>query len=170
FIEQNMPEDAYIFGFMGFSWGGKLAYYLAQRWNEVKGLLPAVIMGDSGFNNPTAGMDKAVRDTAIRVQMEAYKDVAMAEVLIYKIDCLSHVESAREMPKPKPYSGHVLYLNALKDGLTPSKQENLSILRELATDLDIVDFPDYDHIGLITDPSLNTLYKELLCNIINKQR
>ncbi|MEG2269203.1 MAG: hypothetical protein RSC68_33355, partial [Acinetobacter sp.] len=80
------------------------------------------------------------------------------------------VESAKGMPKPKPYSGHVLYFNSIKDGLTPSKQENLSMIRELATDLDIVDIPNCNHEEIITDQSLNTLYREYLCNIINKQR
>ncbi|MGL5937156.1 MAG: non-ribosomal peptide synthetase, partial [Phocaeicola sp.] len=51
-LEQNLPEDVRLFGFMGFSWGGKIAYNLAGHWSELKGQLPAVIMGDTYFNNP----------------------------------------------------------------------------------------------------------------------
>jgi len=46
-LEKDIPKIGHVNTFIGFSFGGELAYHLAYRWNDKYGCAPAVLMGDT---------------------------------------------------------------------------------------------------------------------------
>jgi surfactin synthase thioesterase subunit len=51
-LERDIPTDAHVFGFLGYSWGGELGYSLAARWQERHGGKPNVYLCDTFIFDP----------------------------------------------------------------------------------------------------------------------
>ena len=161
-LDMLLPPDARIAAFMGFSWGGKVAYNMARNWHEETGELPAVIMGDTAFNNELADRAMIVEDVTPE-QLEAYHNMIAAEDLVLKFNSVYQMEK-NEAPV-ESYDGPVVYLNAMKNGLTDKKKDNLEIVRRIAAHLQIIDFPDSDHDDMFMDQSLTATYTEILVKL-----
>ena len=49
-LDRDIPKDARVFGFLGYSWGGELAYLLARIWQKRHGGIPNVYLCDVYIN------------------------------------------------------------------------------------------------------------------------
>ena len=47
YLYRDIPEDARMFGFLGYSWGGEVSYSLATRWQQKRGGQPHVYLCDT---------------------------------------------------------------------------------------------------------------------------
>ena len=52
YMYRDIPEDAHVFGFLGYSWGGEVSYSLATRWQQKRGGIPRVYLCDTPFSSP----------------------------------------------------------------------------------------------------------------------
>ena len=52
YMYRDIPEDAHVFGFLGYSWGGEVGYSLATRWQQKRGGIPRVYLCDTPFSSP----------------------------------------------------------------------------------------------------------------------
>ncbi len=154
-----LPEDADIKAFMGFSWGGKVALDMAEMYAEETGKKPLVILGDTAFNNATDGREMTVADVTPE-QMEMYHGLISAEALTDKFNIVFRMERS-ETPQPT-YDGPVVFLNAMKNGMTERKTDNLSIIKRLLPNVEIIDFPDCDHDDMYMRLDLNDKYSEII--------
>jgi amino acid adenylation domain-containing protein len=162
-LDLLLPEDAHVAAFMGFSWGGKVAYHLARMLNQYTGQQPAVIMGDTYFNNENSGQWASASDIDAE-QLAAYHNMLSAEELAFKFNCVLELEK-QDIPMAA-YPGHIIYLNALKGGNAETKKDNLQIVRSYAPDLEMIDFPDSDHDDLFMDQELIGKYTEILTKLL----
>jgi amino acid adenylation domain-containing protein len=162
-LDMLLPQDAEVAAFMGFSWGGKVAYNMARMLHEYTGKTPAVILGDTAFNNELTDREMTVDDVTPD-QLQAYGNQIAAEDIVNKFNSVYYME-LHDVPV-EPYEGHVVFLNAMKDGLTEKKKDNLRIVHEIAADLEVVDFPDSDHDDMFMDQSLTQTYTDILTKLI----
>ena len=162
-LDLLLPQDAEVAAFMGFSWGGKVAYNMARMLHEYTGKTPAVILGDTAFNNELTDREMTVDDVTPD-QLQAYGNQIAAEDIVNKFNSVYYME-LHDVPV-EPYEGHVVFLNAMKDGLTEKKKDTLRIVHEIAADLEVIDFPNSDHDDMFMDQSLTQTYTDILTKLI----
>ena len=51
-LDRDIPADARMFGFLGYSWGGELGYSLATIWQQRHGGHPRVYLCDTFIHDP----------------------------------------------------------------------------------------------------------------------
>ena len=51
-MEHDIPADAQVYGFLGYSWGGELCYSLANVWRKRHGGSPNVYLCDTYYHEP----------------------------------------------------------------------------------------------------------------------
>jgi amino acid adenylation domain-containing protein len=51
-LDRDIPADAHVFGFLGYSWGGELGYSLAAQWQQRHGGKPQVYICDTFVYEP----------------------------------------------------------------------------------------------------------------------
>jgi thioesterase domain-containing protein/aryl carrier-like protein len=54
YLHREIPEDAHLFGFIGFSWGGEVVCSLVNQWQQERGAIPNVYICDTYLNEPDA--------------------------------------------------------------------------------------------------------------------
>ena len=161
-----LPDDVRIDVFIGFSWGGELAWHLARRWQEATGQKAAVVMGDTileyrdgiDINSLLVKPSDIPEETII-----ASKGLVTAEGVAHRLNCVTFVKS-HDVPIGK-YEGQVIFLNAMKSDFKEEIKEKLPLFYDIAPNLHVIDFPEHDHVGLVVDKTLNPYYTELLLNL-----
>ena len=161
-LEQNIPQEAHIAGMIGFSWGGVLAYRLCESWSRLRNEKPFAILGDSYLINAVDGY---------RQQTVSEKDfpenlfdltagaITQQEVIRKTNISIRMDNTVTEIPS---YDGPVIMLNALQSISRELKQKNLELLKKIAKNAEIVDFPNHSHNDLFFDQSQVPTYLKLM--------
>lgn len=156
-IESNLPQDATISIFFGFSWGGELAYLLGQRYAADTGQTPVIFMGDSHLDKSDYLADGAVG--VLYTMLKRYENSPVAGLIEKKARLVERMQ--RDSGKMPEFEGRVILLNALKTAVTPGNEHNISLWRQIAPNLEVIDL-DYEHEELSGNQTLIPFYDELL--------
>lgn len=156
-IDGKLPQDVTISLFFGFSWGGELAYLIGQKYAADTGKKPVIIMGDSHLDKK----DYLARDAGaiIHTMLKRYENSPLAALIEKKVRLVEKMQ--RNSGKMPEYEGRVILLNALKTAVTPGNEHNISLWRQIAPNLEVIDM-DYEHEELSIDQNLIPFYNELL--------
>ena len=161
-LENNIPSEARLAGLVGFSWGGMLAYRLADSMEDFRGERPFVMLGDSYFINQT---DEGRQD---ELSPDAYPDnlfeltggaITKHEVIRKMNISIRLDNTVTSIPK---YDGKVILLNAHLHADPVRKKKNIKMIQELASDLVIIDFPKHSHDDLFFDQEQVRYYFEIM--------
>ena len=139
----DMHEGERVVAFMGFSFGGKLSYELARRWNARSGQLAKVLLGDTRIDPESL---YAVRHPA---------DEANAEPLeLWMCAYFDHIGD----PLPIPgYKGEVVLYNARRD--FDPKDRSVELWKEILPSIRVVDVDD-NHNGLFENAGHFETYRK----------
>ena len=168
-VAENIPDGAELFGFLGFSFGGEIAYHLACKWTKSRGGTPAVIMGDT-FLKRTIGKDQVQLLTgesfgdALERFMES-EGLSMDEIL-YMANLMRRLDATYK--NVMSYEGPVIYLNAMKDNTEDTLREKLGLLNEIKPDAGIIDLPDKDHGSIFLDPGMEEVFVRIFRQMLDK--
>ena len=163
-LEQNIPENGKIAGMVGFSWGGALAYWLCVRWSKIRNEKPFAMCGDTYFismtdefrQHPVSEADFPENYFDLTGGIITQKEVIRKTNISIAMDC-----SVKDGELPE-YDGTVIYLNAEKDCDLNIKARNLEILRDIAPNTQVTNFPDHAHNDLFFDAALIPKYLEMM--------
>lgn len=132
YLKMKMPAGANIHAFIGMSWGGEQAYWLACRWSHETGTHPIAYISDTRLNQEDAEIDEA---TYIRFanyvktlspQQAEIPTEQLAQLLKEKYDMIKHLK----MPDFPHYDGPLVLFCAKKDH--PDVEEYISRWTTLA--------------------------------------
>lgn len=166
-----IPEDAEIFGFMGFSFGGELAFGMASLYRRLTGRKTVTIMGDSTL--PKSGKNPVVKTTAgyFREIVESF-DQKEHEYTDEELQMLADLTNITHEicceNSLKPYSGRVIFLNALKSTNEKLIKDKMDALDYYAPKAEIHDFPEYSHSGIFTSTDLHPFYQDMMKKLIDE--
>lgn len=168
-LEKELPEEAALWGFAGFSFGGQLAVSMADAWQKRTGERKPVLMGDTLMHlvYPGKTFHRLTEDDPyIRMVTERskkYGDSAVnepLEITLKKqnavIDLLNTVHTNLK------YEGPVLYLDAGMDYDDATEQVKLAVVRSLYPHLRLRSFPKLFHNDLyLLNDEMISFYQEL---------
>ena len=156
-IEVNMPQDATISVFWGFSWGGELAYHIACRYAQATGHKPAIFMGDSHLDKEAYFTEEA--QNQLKKMMERYVNTPNAAIVERKARIVGKMQATNiEIPS---YDGPVVLFNALKTASSPGNTVNIERWKQYVPHLEVIDM-DNEHEDLSKDQQLIPFYMDLL--------
>ena len=158
-VEANIPDGAALFGFLGFSFGGEIAYHLACKWVERWGGKPVVIMGDT-FLKRTIRKDQVEQliKESFGSTLERFmvsEGLSMDEIL-YMANLVRRLDATQK--NVQHYDGPVVLLNAKKDSSEETLREKLKVLNEIEPEAEIIDLKDQDHGSIFLNPEMEALY------------
>ena len=157
FLDTNLPQNATVSLFCGFSWGGELAYLLGQQYAADTGYKPVIIMGDSHLDKKDYFGEEAL--DVLRVMLKRYENSPVAAMVENKARLIGRMQrGAGIMPE---YNGRVILLNALKTAVTPGNEHNVSLWKKTAPNLEVINM-DYEHEDLSCKQDLVPFYIELI--------
>ena len=161
-VENNLPDGARLAGTAGFSWGGELAYRIAEYWARTRGEKPFVLCGDTYFINAVEEyrQEEITADSYPENLFELTGGAITQKEVVRKTNISIRMDnSVTVMPQ---YDGPVIMLNALS-GIEPKKKKaNLDLLKSLAPETEIIDFPNHAHNDLFYDGNLVPVYLDLM--------
>lgn len=167
-IRYYLPEGTTVYAFLGHSFGGDIAYRLAERWEKDLGEHPYVYMVDTYLRVYDATHFEEYKhdllnrfDFQTRVKVEAFWMVSA-----YCLDVAKKLGDGKAMPsypgpvrlfsatqvKEDPTLAQVLPVKAVMRDDNP----NVQAWKALAPDL-IVDYVDSDHITILTVPEFRDI-------------
>ena len=149
-IDMNIPADAKVFGFFGFSWGGVQAYHLACKWRDATGLSLPVFLGDSHLRN-NAETERQMEE------FEAQIERKMPEMLKVKHAMIKRLEDNAAYPH---YDGPVVLFNAKR--LNPLEEYNLNEWRKIVSQLEVIDVDDEHNNLFMTEDYVDLITEQLL--------
>lgn len=154
-LEFNLPADARVLAFWGFSWGGELAYLVGQRYAMQTGTRPVMFLGDSHLDKELFFSPES--QAVLKALIDRYAGTANAEIAERKARIVAKMQDASiVMPA---YEGHAVLFNALKSATSPRNVVNIQRWKALIADLEVIDM-DCDHEEMSLDPSLTTFFTE----------
>ena len=161
-IEGHIPDGAVLFGFLGFSFGGEIAYHLACKWVQKRGGRPVVILGDT-FLKRTIRQDQVEQLTreSFGTALERFmvsEGLSMDEIL-YMANLMRRLDATEK--KVTHYDGPVVYLNARKGNSEETLREKLQVLREIEPEAEMLDLNDQDHGSIFMDPEMEATYRQI---------
>ena len=166
-LDRDIPRDAKVQAFMGYSWGGEQAYWLAKRWQELRGECANVYMGDSHIHNKNYIKmdDAAIAKEAMSLAGQHHIDIksldqkalqAALKLAVKKIGIAERMHCDEPFPV---YDGHVTLFNALRDN--PDMENNLEQWKRVAPKLKVVDV-DANHLDFVLgDQYIGIVTKEI---------
>lgn len=167
-VRETVPEDASLWGFAGFSFGGQLAVSLADAWRKEKGEYPYALMGDTLIQHMVPGKvlpplnaeDPLIR--AISRRGERYGDSAVNEPLEAILDKQNKTVRLLNTVKTNlKYEGPVIYLDAQQDYEPLMEKAKVAIVRSFYRNIRVFEFRDYYHNDLYLSREMLTFYKNL---------
>ena len=161
-LERNIPKGARIAGMAGFSWGGILAYRLCERWSTFRDEKPFALMGDSYLINAVDGYrqtEVSEKDFPENLFDLTAGAITQQEVIRKTNISIRMDNTVTSIPE---YDGPVIFLNALQNYNKELKQKNNELLKKLAKNAEIIDFPNHSHNDLFFDESQVPLYLKLM--------
>lgn len=173
-ISKALPVNSKVFAFMGFSFGGELAAYVADKWSkEHKGEMFPVILGDSYFVDRKLSY---MNFTSLNAMLE--KQRINSEFDFEAMSTYAHSIVALLVQNREPiicYRGKVIYLLAgkknestddLKTYYNILSEENQNCIHTMFKDLQIEIFPNYSHEELFENQLLTQKYTKLLLQLL----
>ena len=166
-----LPEDARVTAFMGFSFGGELAFGMADGWKKLTGKSAAVVMGDSTLPKSGDHTDELTLTSAqeLKKLVETFEHKEhdyTQEELQTLADLNNMVGVICSENSLAPYDGRVIFLNAHKNSTDEMMRVKMDALRYYAPQAEIHDFPDYSHSGIFSSEQLHPFYRELIKKLI----
>ena len=161
-LERNIPKGASIAGMIGFSWGGVLAYRLSEYWSRYRGEKPFAMLGDSYLINGVDGYrqtEVSEKDFPENLFDLTSGAITQQEVIRKTNISIRMDNTVKDIPE---YDGPVILLNAMKNYSRELKQKNIELLKRIAKNLEIVDFPNHSHNDLFFDESQVPVYLKLM--------
>ena len=169
-----IPENAPIFGFMGFSFGGELAFGMAGSWKKETGRNVVTIMGDSTLpesgkrpGGPELTSAQKLRELIDQFEHkdheyteEELETLADLTNMVHVICCENSLE---------PHDGRVIFLNACRNSTDTLMKNKMDALNYYAPNAEIHDFPDRSHSGIFSDEDLHPFYRELMEKLIGEE-
>nr|MCR4762277.1 amino acid adenylation domain-containing protein [Lachnospiraceae bacterium] len=167
-VQEHVPADACLFGFLGFSFGGEIAFHLACKWVAGHGgRPPAVILGDT-FLKRTIPEDQVEVlteknfDSALEHFMAA-EGLSMDEIL-YMANLMRRLDATQK--NVMHYEGPVVYINAKKDSTEAALREKLALLEEIEPEAQRIDLKDEDHGSIFLKPEMESLYLRVFSRLM----
>ena len=165
-LDRDIPVGAHVFAFVGYSWGGEQAYWLARRWYELRGDSPNVYLGDSHihYNDSTEMSEETIASEVAAVASRHQIDLltvdqsvmqAVQQLVVRKAGVVERLQCTDPFPA---YEGHVTLFNALKENL--DMEHNLEEWHRVASRLKVVD---------VNDNHLNFLFGEQYIDIVSDE-
>jgi len=148
----ELGDKAKVAAFAGFSFGGDLAWHLAQRWEARTGGRPAVFLGDTVI-------DSTVKGTPSKAALAAENDPVLKSLA----DLQARYFAALGDRTVKPYAGRAVLASADDDGLP--RAENVRLWRTLAGSLAVLPLPE-THEGLFRNAKLFAGYAKALEEVL----
>jgi len=150
-LDRDIPRDAQVFAFVGYSWAGEQAYWLACRWQQLRGQRPNVYLGDSHIilghltkmaeQNIIQGAERYLRNQHFDIStMDSMWAQAAMKLVIHNMRTFERLHCTVLFPR---YDGQVTLFNCLKEN--EDMAENLSHWREAAPCLRVIDV-DVNHL------------------------
>ena len=170
----TLPEDAKIVGFIGFSFGGAIAYGMAAEWEKMTGEKLPVIMGDTTL--PTAGKraPQEVKKTTVqdlRKMTEAFEvkehEYTDEELQIFA-NLNNMVSTLNSQNSLAPYDGEVIFLNAHLNTTEKMMREKMDALHKNAPQAEIHDFVDYSHGSIFVKEEMHSFYRRIAQKLLGK--
>ena len=170
-LDRDIPREASVKAFVGYSWGGEQAYWLAWRWQKLRGECADIYMGDSHIHDKDyiKMTDEAIAKEAMAFASQYHIDVkamdqnvvqAALQLAIKKVGTAERMHCSEPFPK---YDGHVTLFNALRDN--PDMENNLEQWRGVAPRLNVVDVDD-NHLNFVLgDEYIDLVTEELFADI-----
>lgn len=168
-LDFEIPDDATVQAFVGYSWGGEQAYCVAKRWQEIRGTAPTVYLGDSHMKNrnmlkkmnPEDVSASLLDDVRRRYPLYAYVPEEQIRKDIARVMNRNNYVVDKLMPGfvfPE-YDGKVRLFNAREDN--PDEQANITAWRAVASNMEVIDVDD-THSNLYSDSRYIPLFTEWL--------
>ena len=166
-LDRDIPLGAPVFAFVGYSWGGEIAYWMAQRWQELRGERADVYLGDARIHDSGSA---EISGEAIAKEAAAFahqhgidlqaldQGVVQAALRLAdkKAGTARRLHCNAEFPA---YGGNVTLFNALKDN--PEAERNVEEWRRVAPRLKVVDVDD-THLNFVLGPQYIDMVTEEL--------
>ena len=164
-----IPEDAKIFGFMGFSFGGELAFGMAQAYKKMTGEKVVTIMGDStlpkaGKHQPEKVTTEYFREIIGSFEQKEHEYTKEELEMLTELTNMTHEICCEN--SLVPYNGKVIFLNACKNSTDKLMKDKMDALGFYAPDAEIHEFKDYSHSGIFTSTSLHPFYQDLVKKLL----
>ena len=166
-LEMNVPADAKIAGFIGFSWGGDLASKLVNEYvkRNPDATKPFLVLCDSYTS--VMGKGKVLAADDIKQYFDKHnidlnaKDTFMRRntVVLLNYDRDTSVEH---------YKGHVVYFNAFVGATDEYRERKMGIIKSIFEDLEVIDCVDMDHNDLFIKEEMRPRYMELFKRLLSE--
>ena len=169
-------ENAGLWGFAGFSFGGQIAASLAAEWEKRTGLKKQVIMGDTYMQWIYPGKVFPVLtedDPYIRMVTERsnrYGDSVIKEpmeLILKKQNAV--IDLMRTETCNVSYDGPVLYLDTKLDYDEPTEELKISVVKGNFKNAEIMEFSDFSHNDLYMKPEVFRFYRNYFKLLLGRQ-
>lgn len=140
-----VTDKTKVAGFIGFSFGGTVAYSLCQMYHQQTGLVSKLIMGDSPLvfgKHPTISKEEIEKE--VREIAASNPDETLTGIRIYHYGLHNILDLMAEW-SATPSTAHVLYFST-----HDCTAENMQILLECIKDVKIIDL-ETDHLSFVLD-------------------
>ncbi|MCR5159631.1 MAG: amino acid adenylation domain-containing protein [Prevotella sp.] len=175
-LDHDIPREASVFGFIGYSWGGEQAYWLAQRWHELRGACPNIYLGDSQMHDENyvkmSDEDIVKEATTFATQhhidlkkMDEHALQAALQLAIKKVGTAAQLHCSQPFPT---YDGHVTLFQALRGN--SDWESNQKKWRRVAPMLKVVDVDDRHLDFVLGDQYIDLVTEELFGDLDNEQQ
>lgn len=173
-VQLLLPEDAKIAGFIGFSFGGAVAFGMVAGWQKLTGDSVPVVMGDTFL--PKAGKipPNEIKHTTVEELRKNYdsSEVKEREFTEEELQILADLSYILDVLYSEntlaPYDGDVILLNAHRNCAEDMMRKKLAAVQKNAPQAEIKEFKDYTHEGLFTAEALHPFYRELAQELLIK--
>ena len=154
---------------IGFSWGGALAYRLCERWSRFRGERPFAMLGDTYMINAVDGYRQA--EVSEKDYPENLFDLTAGAITQQEVIRKTNISirmdnTVTDIPG---YDGPVVFLNAMQNIDMEVKRKNIDLLRKLAKNTEVIDFPNHSHNDLFYDESQVPVYLKLMLQKTEKE-
>ncbi|MDO4804067.1 MAG: AMP-binding protein, partial [Lachnospiraceae bacterium] len=166
-LDEQIPDRANVWGFVGFSFGGQMAISMAAAFKEKFGRYTHVIMGDTlmqtfrpGKVFPVVTEDDPQMQKILQLARQ-YGDSAVnepTEALIKKQNAV--VDLLNTIRENTKYDGPVLYLDAKPDYDERMEMFKISVARGLYRKMELAEFPNSHHNELYLNRDMEPFYRD----------
>ena len=160
-VADRMPADAKLRVCTGVSWGGKMAYLLAERWRLRTGETPAVVMGDTLLTGDPTLVAAILNGTL--ADWEKARGIKFPDVFVQRLTLMFNVErTGAELPR---YPGRTILLHALKAQIPG---DNAALWKAVAPDVEIVPVEGiHEDIALDTEKTM-PIWRKVAEDVLSK--
>ena len=168
-IRYLLPEEVSVFGFIGHSFGGDIAYRLAVQWEKQLGEFPFVYMLDTYMRVYDAEHFEEYKKKLLN-QFDAE---TRAKVQAYWMSCAYFLNVAKKLGDGKPlpsYDGPMRLFSAIQIKEEPTLAKllpvkavmrddnpNVKAWKKLGHNL-VVDYIDADHMTIVDAPEFSEVF------------